>query len=240
VTDANGRFQIDSIPPGEHSLTVVHPLLDTLNVAITTRPVAFTANNSLTVEMAVPSSTTVIAIHCTAAWRNRGPSALVGKVLDADNDTPLVGAKVSLVWQQLSLTTLRKEPVVRSAVVAADGSYKICGLPGGIDGTAQAEFNGRKTADVRVVMDDASPLAGSFTLDERALAWLELFSEDIAAPVGHLTGTLAVAGTRALPEFSGPAKLARFEAEPPGLGVGLGTGVDVTSRGGGVGDGLGA
>jgi len=44
VTDANGRFQIDSIPPGEHSLTVVHPLLDTLNVGITTRPVAFSAN----------------------------------------------------------------------------------------------------------------------------------------------------------------------------------------------------
>jgi len=158
VTDANGRFQIDSIPPGEHSLTVVHPLLDTLNVGITTRPVAFTANNSLAVEMAIPSATTVIAIHCTAAWRNRGPSALVGRVLDADNDTPLVGAKVSLVWQQLSLTTLRKEPVVRSAVVAADGSYKICGLPGGIDGNVQAEFNGRKTAEVHVVMDETTPL----------------------------------------------------------------------------------
>ena len=158
VTDANGRFQIDSIPPGEHSLTVVHPLLDTLNVGITTRPVAFSANNSLAVEMAIPSATTVIAIHCTAAWRNRGPSALVGRVLDADNDTPLVGAKVSLVWQQLSLTTLRKEPVVRSAVVATDGSYKICGLPSGIEGNVQAEFNGRKTADVRVVIEETTPL----------------------------------------------------------------------------------
>jgi hypothetical protein len=158
VTDANGRFQIDSVPPGEHNLTVLHPLLDTLNVSITTRPVQFPAGNSLAVEMAIPSAATVIAIHCTPAWRNRGPSALVGRVLDADNDTPLVGAKVSLVWQQLSLTTLKKEPVVRSATVAADGSYKICGLPSGVDGNVQAEFNGKKTAEVRVVMEETSPL----------------------------------------------------------------------------------
>jgi len=158
VTDDNGRFQIDSIPPGDHSLMVLHPLLDTLNVAITTRPVSFLADKSLAVEMAVPSASTVIGIHCTAAWRGRGPSALVGKVLDADNDTPLVGAKVSLVWQQLSLQTLKKEPVVRSAVVGADGSYKICGLPSGIDGNVQAEFGGKKTAEVRVVMEEANPL----------------------------------------------------------------------------------
>jgi hypothetical protein len=158
VTDANGRFQIDSIPPGQHSLTLVHPLLDTLNVLIATRPVAMQAGAPLAVELAVPSATHVIEIHCAPAWRARGPSALVGRVLDADNDTPLVGAKVSLVWNQLSLTTLKKEPVVRTAVVAADGSYKICGLPAGIDGNVQAEFNGRKTAEVRVVMDETMPL----------------------------------------------------------------------------------
>lgn len=158
VTDSNGRFQIDSIPPGEHSLTLVHPLLDTLNVLIATRPVAMQAGAPLAVELAVPSATRVIEIHCAPAWRARGPSALVGRVLDADNDTPLVGAKVSLVWQQLSLTTLKKEPVVRTAVVAADGSYKICGLPPGVDGNVQAEFNGRKTAEVRVVMDETMPL----------------------------------------------------------------------------------
>ena len=158
ITDANGRFMIDSVPPGQHSLTVLHPLLDTLNVTITTREVPFVAGQSLAVEMAVPSATTVIAIHCPPAWRARGPSALVGRVLDADNDTPLVGAKVSLVWQQLSLQTLRKEPVVRSGVVGADGSYKICGLPSGVDGNVQAEFGGKKTAEVRVVMEEATPL----------------------------------------------------------------------------------
>ena len=157
-TDANGRFEIDSIPPGEHSLSLIHPLLDTLGIAINTRAVPFQAGNSLAVELAIPSAQTVLERSCAPAWRARGPSALVGKVLDADTDTPLVGAKVSLVWYQLSLTTLKKEPVYRSQPVGPDGTYRICGLPGGVDGTVQAEYNGRKTAEVRVVMDEANPL----------------------------------------------------------------------------------
>lgn len=158
TTDANGRFQIDSIPPGDHSLSLIHPLLDTLGVAINTRAVPFQAGNTLAVELAIPSAQTVLERSCAAAWRARGPSALVGKVLDADTETPLVGAKVSLVWYQLSLTTLKKEPVYRSQPVGPDGTYRICGLPGGVNGTVQAEFNGRKTAEVRVVMDEANPL----------------------------------------------------------------------------------
>ena len=158
TTDANGQFKIDSIPPGEHSLSLVHPLLDTLGVAINTRAVPFQAGQTLAVELAIPSAQTVLEMSCPAAWRRRGPSALVGKVLDADTDTPLVGAKVSLTWVELSLTTLRKEPRVRTQPVGPDGTYRICGLPGGVDGTVQAEYNGRKTAEVRVVMDEANPL----------------------------------------------------------------------------------
>jgi len=157
-TDANGRFQIDSVPPGSHSLSLIHPLLDTLGIAINTREVPFQAGNTLAVELAIPSAQTVLERSCAPAWRARGPSALVGKVLDADTDTPLVGAKVSLVWYQLSLTTLKKEPVMRTQPVGPDGTYRICGLPGGVDGTVQGEFNGRKTAEVRVVMDEANPL----------------------------------------------------------------------------------
>jgi CheY-specific phosphatase CheX len=158
-TDANGQFKIDSVPAGNHSLSLMHPLLDTLGIGITTREIPFTAGNTLAVEMAIPSAQTVLERSCAAAWRARGPSALVGKVLDADTDTPLVGAKVSLVWYQLSLTTLKKEPVFRSQTAGPDGTYRICGLPGDVDGTVQAEFNGRKTAEVRVTMDETNPLA---------------------------------------------------------------------------------
>jgi len=158
TTDKNGQFQIDNIPHGEHSLSLVHPLLDTLGVAINTKAVPFQAGPALAVELAIPSVETVLSMSCAPAWRRRGPSALVGKVLDADNDTPLTGATVSLTWKELDLTNLRKRDVVRKGTVGTDGMYRICGLPGDVDGNVQADFNGRKTAEVHVKMDEANPL----------------------------------------------------------------------------------
>jgi hypothetical protein len=199
-TDANGRFEVDSIPPGEHSLSLIHPLLDTLGIAINTRAVPFQAGTSLAVELAIPSAQTVLERSCAAAWRARGPSALVGKVLDADTDTPLVGAKVSLVWYQLSLTTLKKEPVYRSQPVGPDGTYRICGLPGGVDGTVQAEFKGRKTAEVRVVMDEANPLGF------QSLRIGTTVVEDAPAADTRKTTTVAK-GDTAPTRLRGPARL---------------------------------
>jgi hypothetical protein len=225
VTDADGRFQIDSIPPGQHSLTLVHPLLDTLNVLIATRPVAMQAGSPLAVELAVPSATRVIEIHCAPAWRARGPSALVGRVLDADNDTPLVGAKVSLVWNQLSLTTLKKEPVVRQAVVAADGSYKICGLPAGVDGNVQAEFNGRKTAEVRVVMDETMPLGFQSLRIGTIVAVAE--PDTTPRPAGSPAAAKADSGP---PKLKGPARLTGKVVNAAGTPI-AGARVDVQGTG---------
>jgi hypothetical protein len=159
VTDSLGQFRVDSIPPGEHAVTLLHPLLDSLNIQISTRPAPFQAGQTFAVELAVPSATKVVELSCTRAWRARGPSALVGKVLDADTDKPLEGAKVTLVWQELVLATLRKEARVREATVAADGGYRICGLPSGLTGNIQATFNGRKTAEVGIAIDETRPLA---------------------------------------------------------------------------------
>jgi hypothetical protein len=202
TTDANGQFKIDSIPPGEHSLSLVHPLLDTLGVAINTRAVPFQAGQTLAVELAIPSAETVLEMSCPAAWRRRGPSALVGKVLDADTDTPLVGAKVSLTWVELSLTTLRKEPRVRTQPVGPDGTYRICGLPGGIDGNVQAEYNGRKTAEVRVVMDEANPLGFQSLRIGTTVA--EVPAADTTKGAG---GAGAVAAGDTAKRLKGPARL---------------------------------
>jgi hypothetical protein len=159
VTDSTGQFLVDSIPPGEHAVTLLHPLLDSLNIKISTRPASFQAGQSFSIELAVPSATRVVELSCTRAWRARGPSALVGKVLDADTDKPLAGAKVTLVWQEIVLATLRKEARVREATVGEDGGYQICGLPAGLTGNIQATFNGQKTAEVGIVLDETRPLA---------------------------------------------------------------------------------
>ncbi|HEU0153428.1 MAG TPA: translocation/assembly module TamB domain-containing protein [Arenimonas sp.] len=72
--------------------------------------------------------------------------------------------------------------------------------------------------------DASAALDGVLQLDVRDLAWLELFSPDLAQPVGRLQGRLALAGNRAAPALSGQARLGGFAAELPGLGLKLADG----------------
>lgn len=83
---------------------------------------------------------------------------------------------------------------------------------------------GSVSARVRTGLADSAPLDGDLVLDVRDLTWLELFSEDLAAPVGRLQGQLLLAGTRTEPQLSGKAGLQPFSAELPALGVKLSEG----------------
>ena len=81
--------------------------------------------------------------------------------------------------------------------------------------------DGRVAARVRTGLAANAALEGELTLDVPDLTWLELFSEDLAAPSGRLQGQLQLAGTRAAPELSGQARLQAFTAELPAMGVKL-------------------
>jgi hypothetical protein len=138
TADDNGRFRIEEIPPGRHYLRVEHPFLDTLTVALRSPVESYAAGATQVAELAVPSEDRFLQLACSAAWRNRGPAALVGRVREADSGIPAVGAKVSLVWYEVEVTTsVRRAPRVREATVAPDGSYRICGLPAELDGKVQ-------------------------------------------------------------------------------------------------------
>ncbi len=106
--------------------------------------------------------------------------------------------------------------------------YRELGLDWRFDGewleatlSALLANEGRIDASLRTGLADAAPLTGELVLDVRELTWLELFSEDLAAPAGRLQGRLGLAGTRAAPEFAGQARLADFSAEMPALGLRL-------------------
>lgn len=138
TADDNGRFRLDSIPAGRHQLWVEHPMLDTLGVALRSPMEDFRPGAPVIVLMATPSAETLIRMVCTPAWRARGPAAFMGRVREADTGTPAVGAKVSLVWYEIDISAgLRRTPRVREAIVGADGTYRICGLPAQLEGRVQ-------------------------------------------------------------------------------------------------------
>src|SRR5262245_57775920 len=58
----DGRYQLDSIPPGSHRVMVVHALLDTIGIPMSTRPVTFTAGETTTLDLAIPSGDRIISL----------------------------------------------------------------------------------------------------------------------------------------------------------------------------------
>lgn len=143
-TNAQGLFEIDSVPPGHHELVVLHPLLDTLGIGIGMPDMQLAPGQIVMIDLSLPSQESVVSLFCPPARRTLGPGALVGFVRDADSEAPAVGARVSLVWYEVDVSGLRRVPRVREATVTADGRYRLCGLPPEMSGKVQV-IRGRVT-----------------------------------------------------------------------------------------------
>ncbi|MEP7381184.1 MAG: carboxypeptidase regulatory-like domain-containing protein [Gemmatimonadota bacterium] len=158
VTTRLGIFAIDSVPPGQRRLRVDHPVLDSLGITMVTAPFQLSEGATGTVQLSVPSAATLIEVSCPAARRNLGPAAVIGRLLDADTDAPVKGARVSVAWLEISINAgLRRVPRLRDALSTEDGMFRICGLPAGFEGTLQAQVKTVTTSEVRV-KDDGSLL----------------------------------------------------------------------------------
>lgn len=154
ITTDKGAFRVDSIPPGKYVLRITHELLDSLGMALFTDSLAVTDAGVIPVSVAIPSGETLVAASCPAARRALGPSAVIGRVLEAEADKPVAGARVSVAWSEMSINDkLRRVPRVREDRSGADGVFRICGLPSEMVGTVQAIHNGITTSEVKVTLE---------------------------------------------------------------------------------------
>jgi hypothetical protein len=150
-TDREGHFGIDSVPPGTHRVRVDHVLLDSLGLQMVTNPFELAANDERIIDLAIPSSETLVAISCPPAQRALGPSAIIGRLLDADTDAPVDSGKVSYAWSEISIAAgLRRVPKIRNSTTGQDGVFRICGLPSEVEGTLQANRRGITTSEVTI------------------------------------------------------------------------------------------
>lgn len=154
ITTDKGAFRIDSLAPGKYVLRVTHDLLDSLGMVLVTDSVTVEDAAVVPVALGIPAGETLVAASCPAGRRALGPSAVIGRLLDADNDTPVAGARVSVAWSEISIRdNLRRMPRVRDALSGADGVYRVCGLPSEMTGTVQAIHKGVSTAEVKVTFE---------------------------------------------------------------------------------------
>jgi Carboxypeptidase regulatory-like domain len=147
MTDVDGRFVLDSIPPGQHRVMVLSAVLDTLGLSMRTPPYTFTADKTNELDLSIPSPERIANAICPSAQRMRGPAVMVGFVRDPDTKEPAIGSKVQLVFNEKDLIG-RPQPRIREATVDSTGLYKICGLPGDMTGKVQVFRNGVSSGEV--------------------------------------------------------------------------------------------
>lgn len=155
VTDSLGRFRIDSVPAGSHSVELFHSLLDTLGMRVRTEPVTFGADSLVLLVIGIPSGLTIVGAKCGTAATDQG--AIMGMILSADTDQPLAGVNVRLSWTRLSVGEfgVREEPHQNVVLSDAGGRYKFCGLPNELAATLSAERSRGNVVSIPVRYDAA-------------------------------------------------------------------------------------
>ncbi|HEY4954504.1 MAG TPA: carboxypeptidase-like regulatory domain-containing protein [Gemmatimonadaceae bacterium] len=162
ITDSLGRFRLDSVPPGLRRISVVHPTLDTVGIALQTPPLQLSAGQHLHLDLATPSARTVVMVRCTTAERTIGAHALFGVVQFAETEAPAAGAKVMLEWMEYESggNSLLTTPRRRVATVGDNGRFRICGLPSDFTATLTAARGSDTTAAVLVHLNSLANTAG--------------------------------------------------------------------------------
>ena len=213
TVDSTGKFQIDSIPPGNHTIGVFHPLLDSLNMSLASKSVKLDAGTTTALLMATPSAPTAIAMYCSDGERQQGPAAVIGRVLAPEGDDPISDATVHYAsFVKIGLSKdgkLERTSVTREAKVKPTGAFFLCGLPAGAgfvratrgqtaSGPVLANVSQRLLAIATVRLDTAkvgSAIVVGRIVDERGAAIAHV---DVALDDSHITTSTTDSGTFAL------------------------------------------
>ena len=154
LTDRRGRFTIPDLPLGSHVVGFFHPTFDSLDLAAPGQRVELIAGRSTMVQLATPSIRGASLLLCR---RPPEPSTLVltGTVRAAAGDAPLERAVVEVRWFELALggARARETMFVATDTTAADGRYRLCGVPTDIALTMVATVAGQTTGPVALAFD---------------------------------------------------------------------------------------
>ena len=200
ATDSRGRYRVDDLPAGRYMVEFESPFLDSLEIYLPPRELTIQAGRTARADFGLPSGGTLRAAACPGLTLPARTGALVGRVLDADTDAPLAGARVAVAWHELSVepTTLRVTSAERTGLVTTDslGRYRLCGVPTDDWLLVQVQHRGRAGSEVRMLVPDSAGvrvrhLSLSLTASRPVVA--DGAAPDTTTPP-PLTGTASVSG----------------------------------------------
>lgn len=194
VTDARGRYRIDSVAPGEYFVSFFHPALDSLEVQAPVRRVMLGARDPERVELGIPGTERIIAALCPGLPPFDSSAVIVGEVRDADSGEPVPNATVTAEWIEFVMDErFRLEPLSARTRTGPSGSFALCGLPSG-DVAVHAQWAGRASGALEVTMSARSIVRRDFALAE-------------GSTFVTIAGEATEGGTRADTLLRGPARL---------------------------------
>ena len=152
LTDTDGRFVLEEVPAGEHSVSFFHPVLTEWGVPSPFVDVSVEADETARIRAGVPAFRTAATNAC-GPGSPAAEAVLTGRVLEAGS--PVAGAEVYAYWESPATSgpTATGEATV---VTGSDGRYTLCGAP--------AEVR----LDVTVSVEDRPVASATVTLPLRA------------------------------------------------------------------------
>jgi hypothetical protein len=130
TTDSHGRFQFDSVSPGEHRLIAQHPLLDSIGLSGLTAHAVVT-DGAGEISLAVPSFATLWNAACGGGHVPKDSGIVYGTIRDANGGAPVADAAVQLTWTDLVVGRDRRVIQRRWKVETRSnvtGGYAVCGV----------------------------------------------------------------------------------------------------------------
>jgi len=211
VSDAEGRFRIDDVPPGDYDILFFHQLLGEVGASAGPRSVSLQAGDVATVDLATPSIFTLVTSECLMEERLEGTGIIAGWVGDGESGMGLPGVRVTLSWN----VTSSANPERLELRTGSDGWYRACDAPAGTPITAAARFLDRQGLRREVSVPEGGMVDAGFLLFEldptRVAGYLvdAASSEPVAGAEVWLRGTSIRGITNARGAFE-------FRDVPPG------------------------
>jgi len=131
TSDSLGRFVLDSVGSGRYIAGFIHPILDSLGLAIAQRLLTVTAESELRLDLAVPAPERIEGALCGKPDEKQTNGAVIGYVMNSHTLAPAESTTVIAEWAEILLGKSGVGHLLfsRKATTDANGWFVVCGVP---------------------------------------------------------------------------------------------------------------
>jgi hypothetical protein len=132
VTDAEGRFSLRDVLPGEYALSIRTPSLD--SVRTSSQSTIIVTEGMAPLRVRVPTASQLAGALCgttLSGAAGRGKGAILGTVHDATDTTMLAGMRIVADWTEIEVrgSGVQRQGKRMETKTDASGAFRLCGVP---------------------------------------------------------------------------------------------------------------